>query len=270
MEYIRYIDIEKQIQTSDSAFLKRLPRFVKGWIALIIRQDEINRILNKYSDVDGVDFLPRILEELNIRIEAEGLENLPDHGKCFFIANHPFGFVDGLILTSIVAARYGKLKAIGNELFFLIPQLKPIIAAVNAFGKSPRKYLSELNHVFNSDIPVTHFPSGRVSRVKRWKITDDTWHKSIITRSVLSKRDVVPLYFYGRNSSLFYSVFLIRKALGITTNLELALLPHEIFNKKNKPIKVKIGKPVPYQTFDHSKSQVEWTSDLMKRLYNLK
>lgn len=270
MEYREYIDIEKQIKKSNSAFLKRLPRFAKKWIAMIIRQDEINRILNKYSDVEGIDFLPRILEELNIRAEVEGLDNLPDDGKCFFIANHPFGFVDSLILTNIVAAKYGKFKAVGNELFVLIPQLKPLIVAVNAFGKSPRKYLSELNHVFNSDIPVTHFPSGRVSRVKKWKIRDDTWHKSIVTRSVLSKRDVVPLYFYGRNSGLFYSVFLIRKALRITTNLELALLPHEIFNKKNKRIKVKIGKPIPYQRFDQSKSPLEWTLDLMEQVYRMK
>jgi putative hemolysin len=267
---VKYVDLEAQISKSESALLKKMPRFVVRLLALLIKEKELNTLLNNLSDVEGVDFLYRALEELNVHIEVEGLENLPENGKCFFVANHPFGFVDGLILTSIVARKYGNFKAIGNEYFNLIPQIRTLIAAVSVFGKTPKEYLKELDKVFQSETPITHFPAGRVSRLKNWKIRDIDWQKSFIAKSGSCKRDIVPFYFYGRNSILFYSIFVFRKTLGIKANLELSLLPHEIFNKRNRTIRVKIGKPIPYQTFDHSKSQREWAEWLKNHVYSLK
>lgn len=267
---MKYIDIEKQIKESDSAFLKKLPRFLICWIAILIKQDEINRIITKYSCYEGVEFLPKIIEELNIHPEIEGLENLPESGKCFFVANHPFGFVDGLILTNTVAGKYGELKAIGNELFQMVPPLRPMVAAVNVFGTSPREYILELEKTFSSDIPITHFPAGMVSRIINRRVCDDVWQKSFVTKAITNKRQIVPVYFYGRNSVLFYSIYLFRKATGIKTNFELALLPHEIFNKRGKTIRVKIGKPISYDSFDESKSHFEWAQDVKRRVYNLK
>jgi putative hemolysin len=262
-----YIDIENQINNSNSALLKGLPRIVKKALAKFIRQDEINRILNKYSDTEGIEFLSAVLNELDITIEAEGLENLPENGKCFFVANHPFGFVDGLILTYLVGTKYGEFRAIGNELFNLIPQLKSSVVLVNVFGKSSKEYLLEIDRIFKSDLPVTHFPAGKVSRLEKWKVSDIPWHKSFISKSGSCERHVVPIYFAGRNSVLFYSVYLIRKLLGIKVNLELSLLPHEIFNKKHRTIRVKIGKPIAYPTFDHSKSAQDWAQEVRNLVY---
>jgi len=267
---MEYINIEEEINKSNSTLLKKLPHFAVRLIAVIIKQDEINHILNKYSDSEGVDFLRDLLKELNIKINIEGKENLPENGKCFFVANHPFGLVDGLILTNIVAEKYGDFKAIGNDLFMLVPQLRPLIAATNVFGANSRDYVVELEKLLESDTPVTHFPAGIVSRIKSGRIRDEKWQKSFISKAVSHKRDIVPFYFYGRNSILFYSVFLFRKTFGIKTNLELALLPHEIFNKKNKTIKVKIGKPFPYKMFNKSMSNFEWAQYLQGQLYNLK
>jgi putative hemolysin len=265
-----YINIEKQIKESNSLFLKKLPRFVIRLLAILIKQDEINRILNKYSDSEGADFLQKLILELNIHIEIEGIENLPDNGKCFFVANHPFGFIDGLVLTNTVAEKYGEFKGIGNEMFMMVPHLRPVIAAVNVFGTNPREYLVELEKVFRSEIPITHFPAGAVSRIINWKIQDGEWQKSFISKAVSCKRDVVPFYFSGRNSLFFYSVFMFRKMFGIKTNLELALLPHEIFTKKNKTIKVKIGKPVSNETFDKSLTHIEWAQYVKDQIYNLR
>lgn len=157
---VKYIDLDVAIQNSNSAFLKKMPKWVISLLKKIIHQDEMNRILNKYEDCYGVDFLPKIIEELQLTVQIEGEENLPADGRCFFAANHPFGFVDGLILTNTVGKKYGKLKAIGNDSFLLAPHLKPIIAAVNVFGSNPKAYLLELENLFESDSPITHFPAG--------------------------------------------------------------------------------------------------------------
>jgi len=264
------INVKELVKSSDSRLLKWLPNFVLNGIIKIIRQDEINRILAKYSGSVGVDFLPKILEELNIVVEIKGFENLPKDGRCFFVANHPFGFADGLVLTSIVTKKYGMIKSIGNELFLLIPQLRPLIAAVNVFGDNYRKYLLNLESVYNSDIPITHFPSGEVSRIKRRKIQDKEWQKSFISKAIICKRNIVPIYFQGRNSLFFYLIFSFRKVFGIDANLELVLLPREFFNKRNKTIKVKIGLPVSYCTFDNTMTHSEWAQWMKSQVYSLK
>ncbi len=266
---IQYIDIHKVLMDSKSNFLKSLPKFIVALLKIIIKENEINRILSLYADCKGKDFLPKILFELNIKAEIEGLENLPDNGRCFFVANHPFGFVDGLILTNLIAEKYGDFKAIGNEVFMLIPHVRPIIAAVNVFGINPRNYLLELNKIFASDLPITHFPAGSVSRVKKCKIVDSAWQKSFITKAIEYQRNVVPVYFYGRNSRFFYILYLIRKMLGINTNIEMALLSREMFNKMNKSVKVKIGKPISYETFNNSKTHFEWAQVVKHHVYNL-
>jgi len=49
-----------------------------------------------------------------------------------------------------------------------IPQLKPLIVNVSVFNKSPREYYIELNKIYASNIPITHFPVGFVSRINKY------------------------------------------------------------------------------------------------------
>ncbi|HSA03980.1 MAG TPA: 1-acyl-sn-glycerol-3-phosphate acyltransferase [Tenuifilaceae bacterium] len=266
---IKYINVEKTIKESNSKLLNKLPGFIVKLIVKIIKQKEINRFLNKHSDSIGRDFLIKIIEEYNIKIEVEGKENFPENGKCIFVANHPFGLIDGLVLTHIVSGKYGSIKAIANDAFMLIPQLHPFIAAVNVFEGSSKEYLKALDETYYTEVPITHFPAGEVSRLYSGKVQDTKWQKSFITKSIASNRDIVPIYFYGRNSNLFYTIFLLRRLLGININLELILLPREFFKKRNKTIKVKIGEPIPYQTFDKSLTHWDWAQNVRKRLYSL-
>ncbi|MBI9052799.1 MAG: glycerol acyltransferase [Bacteroidales bacterium] len=266
---IKYIDIAKIIKDSNSSILKKLPRLVIKWVAKIIKQDEMNRILNKYSEHTGVSFLPQIIKEFNLTLQIEGTENLPDSGKCFFAANHPFGVIDGLIITHIVSSKYGILKAIGNDAFMFLPQLRPLIAAVNVYGQSSKEYVKALDAVYNSDIPITHFPAGEVSRKYNGKIQDNKWQKSFITKSISSERDIVPLHFFGRNSRLFYFINRMRQIFGIKINIELLLLPREMFRKRNETIRVVIGKPISHKTFTEKSTHAEWAQKVRSQVYNL-
>lgn len=266
---VKYLDIEKGIRESDSKLLKSFPRFFIRFLSWFIKEYEMNRILNKYNDTLGATFLEKVIEEFNINLQIEGLENLPNNSKCFFVANHPFGVIDGLILTHIVCQKYGTLKAIGNEAFTFIPQLKPLIATVNVYDRTSREYILELEKIYQSDIPMTHFPAGEVSRLYHWKVQDAPWQKSFIGKSISCQRDIVPFHFYGRNSILFYTIFIFRKLFGIKLNLELSLLTREMFKKRNKTIRVKIGSPIPYQTFDNSNTQLSWAQKVREMIYSL-
>ncbi len=266
---MKYIDVTASIKESDSDFLKKLPAFVAGWLEKIIKQDELNYILNKYKDCEGADFHRGIVNEFNLTIEVEGIENLPENGRCFFLANHPFGIIDGLTLTKTVIEKYGTFKAIGNESFNFVPNLRPYIALVNPYGMSSKAYVEELEKVYQSDVAITHFPAGEVSRRYQGKLQDRPWQKSFITRSISCHRDIVPFYFHGRNSNLFIGINLIRRAFGIKTNIELALLPREMFLKRNKTIRFKIGKPIPWQKFDKSLTHVQWAQKVKEHVYSM-
>jgi putative hemolysin len=265
----KYIDIEKIISESDAGVLNKLPKFIIKLIARIIRQNEMNRILTKYEDFTGVDFLPKMIEEFNLTLEIEGKENLPENGKCFFASNHPFGILDGLIITLTVSGKYDAVKAIGNDAFMFLPQLRPLIATVNVFGRSSKEYIKALDEVYNSEVPITHFPAGEVSRRYNGKIQDAKWQKSFITKAISCKRDIVPFYFEGKNSGLFYLIFILRKIFGIKLNIELLLLPREMFKKRNKTIKLIIGKPIPYSMFDKSFSHNEWAQKVRSLVFDL-
>ncbi len=264
------IDIVKIIKESNSKLLKKLPDFVVKMLIKISKIDEINEIITKYSDYQGVDFLPKIIEYLKLNVEIEGLENLPEDGRCIFVANHPFGILDGLILTNIVGNKYGKLQAVGNEYFNIVPNLNPIIANVSVFGENPKKYLLELNEIYKSDMPITHFPYGLVSRIHKFKVQDKDWTKSFIKKSIQNKRNIVPIRFYGRNSNLFYAIFLFRKIFRIKINLEMALLTRELVRKKGKTIKVSIDRPIHHNFFKNKLSHKENAELVRSLVYNLK
>lgn len=266
---MEYIDIARIIRESDSPVLKKLPGFVVLLLKKIIREKEMNRILEKYKDTEGLSFLEKMLAEFNITLDIRGRENLPETSHCIFAANHPFGVIDGLIITHTVASKYGSLKAIGNDAFMFVPQLRPFIFSVNVYGINTKERIAALDELYASPTAITHFPAGEVSRRYNGKIQDCAWQKSFVSKAITHKRDIVPIHFMGRNSWLFYFVSTVRKFLGIKLTLELVLLPHEMFNKKNKTIRLIIGKPIAHEILDKSRTHQEWTNNIRNFTYAL-
>ncbi len=109
------------------------------------------------------------------------------------------------------------------------------------YGQSSKEHITALENTYQSNMPITHFPAGAVSRITAGKVQDDVWKKSFVKKAKQHKRDIVPFYIHGKNSNLFYSVYRIRKWFGISQNIELVLLPGEMFKKRNKIIKINIG-----------------------------
>jgi len=114
------------------------------------------------------------------------------------------------------------------------------------------------------------FPAGLCSRKINGQIQDTDWKKSFIQKAVEHQRDVVPVYFEGRNSNFFYRLANLRKRLGIKMNYEMIYLPDEMFRSKHKTFRIHFGKPVPWQTFDSSKKPVEWAEWVKELAYNLR
>ena len=85
-----------------------------------------------------------------------------------------------------------------------------------------------------------------------------------------TQRDVVPIYFEGRNSDFFYNLANICKALGIKFNIAMLFLADELFKNQHNTFTVRIGKPISWQTFDASKTPSEWAQYVKAEVYKMK
>jgi putative hemolysin len=242
------INIRESLGNSQSALLRALAREPTGALERYVCEAQANAILEKLQGHDAGSFLRAVIEELHIDLRVRGEENLPQGGRCVFVANHPFGVIDGIILTAIVSRRYGRFQAIANDAFMLIDNLKGSVVTANVYGRTPREGAERILALYQSDTPITHFPAGEVSRLHGVRVCDGEWHKSFVKYAVMTKRDVVPVHFAGRNSRLFYAVHLIRRLLRIGTNIEMSLLPRETFAKRGSTVEAAIGPPIGWQT----------------------
>ena len=133
-----------------------------------------------------------------------------------------------------------------------------------------KKNAELIEKAYASDNQIITFPAGLCSRKQNGKIQDTEWKKSFIQKAVHYQRDVVPVFFEGRNSDFFYRFANLRKTLGIKMNYEMIYLPDEMFKSKHKTYRIHFGKPVPWQTFDNSRKPAEWATWMKEVVYDLK
>jgi hypothetical protein len=268
-EITKVIDIENAIKTGNSRFLKSLPRFIVRMIIKIVKEEEFNRVIYNNREKTGVPFINGLLNDLNVKVEIIGSENIPASGRLIFVANHPVGGMDAMAMHNLVYRYFQSIVSPANQLLKTIPNLESLILGVNAFGKSNRETLFKLNELYESDAQIIMFAAGEVSRRTKGKISDIAWQKSFISKAIQYKRDIVPVFISGKNSNLFYNVAYLRKFLGIKLYVESLLLPREMMKQKNSITTIHVGKLIPYQTFTEEKTAFDWAQEVKQIVYSI-
>ncbi len=267
------IDIDRIIREKAGSKAKRVPRFVVSWLKSIIHQDEINAFLRKEGDKQGVPWLNDCVEFLDMKLDIVGQENLPndDNGQRFtFVSNHPLGGQDGVALGAILGRRYeGRIKYLVNDLLMNLHGLAPLCIPINKVGAQSRRFPEMVEAGFKSSNHIIMFPAGLCSRKQQGVVRDLPWAKTFITKSIETQRDIVPIHFGGCNSRFFYRLANISKLLGIKFNIAMLFLVDEMFKNRSKTFTVKIGKPIPWQTFDKSRTPAEWAAYVQDIVYEL-
>ena len=159
------------------------------------------------------------------------------------------------------------MKYLVNDLLMNLRGLAPLCIPINKTGKQSRDFPRMVEAGFQSDNHIIMFPAGLCSRRRNGVIKDLDWKKTFVVKSVETHRDVVPLHFEGRNSDFFYRLANICKALGIKVNIAMLYLADEMLKNRHKTFTLTIGKPIPWQTFDKSKTPFEWAQDVKERVY---
>ena len=264
------IDIDNILRTKVPKYYKYIPKFLISYLKKIIHQEELNVFLLESKDQLGVDFLEASLHFLDAKIEVKGIENLPKDGLYTFVSNHPLGGQDGVALGYVLGRHFdGKVKYLVNDLLMTLRGLAPLCIPINKTGKQAKDFPRMVEAGFKSDDQLIMFPAGLCSRRQDGVIRDLEWKKTFIVKSVQAKRDVVPIYFDGRNSNFFYNLASVCKALGIKFNIAMLYLVDEMFKNRHKTFTITVGKPIPWQTFDKSKTPAQWAEYVKEIVYKL-
>jgi 1-acyl-sn-glycerol-3-phosphate acyltransferase len=287
-----FLDVEQFFAKKNPKLLKILPKFIFSYLKKIVHQEEINGYIYRHRDKFGLEFIDAMLEEFGVKSEiiishvptnsdhssTHPLITSPVHdlttlisptGRYIVASNHPLGGMDGMALIQVVGKVRKDIVFPVNDILTYIPGLKPLFIPINKHGKNTEN-IDILENTFASGKVILYFPAGLVSRKhKGGFIKDLEWKKTFITKARKYERDVLPVFISGRNSDFFYNLASWRGKLGIKANIEMLFLVDEMAKQKGKTLTIVFGQPIPYTTFDRSKSDVQWADFVRERVYEL-
>ena len=262
------LNVKEILRTKAPKLHKKIPGFIIVLLSKLICEDKLNELLRKNADVTGVDFMQNLVNDFQLQLQLKGVENLPDT-PCIFASNHPLGGLDGICLSAVLGEHYHKkVRYLVNDILYFIKPLQDIFIPINKHGSQAKSAVSSLHEAFASENQIITFPAGLCSRKNKGVIRDSKWKKMFITKSIEYQRDIIPVYFEAQNSKIFYTVANLRKFLGIRFNIEMLLLPSEMFKSKGSTFTIYFGKPIPWQTFDASHTPQQWAQQIEDQTYN--
>ena len=267
------IDIDELLDSKMGRKARGVPRPLVNWLKRIIHQDEVNAYLWESRHLTGTEWLEECVRYLDMTLEIVGVENLPpkDDGRLYtFVSNHPLGGEDGVALGAVIGRHYdSRFRYLVNDLLMNLPGLAPLCIPINKTGGQSRSFPAMVESGFQSDNHMLMFPAGICSRRKDGVIRDVEWKKTFVTKSVQYKRDVVPIHFGGQNSDFFYRLANFSDRYVRKVNIAMLFLVDEMYKNTHKTFRVAIGKPIPWQTFDNSRTPAQWAQYVRDRVYEL-
>ena len=261
------------IKVSGLSKLGLLKSPVASAIMAAAKINAVNELYDKLKNKTGKDFFDSFVRERGLKyiVFEEDLAKIPKSGPFVLVSNHPLGAIDGILMTKILTEIRPDFKVMGNFLLEKIKPMEPYVISVNPFEnrkeiRSSASGMREtLKHLENGGC-VGIFPAGEVSNKNNEfnEIQDRAWEKPALKLIKMAKVPVVPMYFHAKNSRLFY------RAAKLNPELQTLLLPAEMMHKRDKPIRVRIGKPVSVKMLEDHDSVEEMGEFLQNKIYMLK
>lgn len=225
----------------------------------LVYEKEFHQFAETYPHLRGLECVEQIIEyfKINCQYDIDELENIPSHGPVVLVANHPIGSLDGLLLIKLIAKVRPDIKVVANQ---LLSNLKPIshlfIPVDNLSNNTQRQQIKSMREHLDNQGALLLFPAGEVSRLNVKGVRDGKWHSGFIKLAAKVRAPIVPIHVKARNSPLFYTASICYKPLSSL------LLVREMFEQKNKTVKIKIGQTIPFHSWQESNIDI---NDLAKK-----
>jgi putative hemolysin len=241
---------ENAVGVLPERLLPGVPRPVESIMRRVLgvtRVEELYRDLRPGGAADPT-IAQRLLDHLHVTIAVspKDLERVPRTGPSVVVVNHPFGFLDGAIVAALFGGLRPGVKILANYLLASIPELRDLLIPVDPFGGEDAMTrnlpaMKEALRLLDAGGMLIAFPAGAVSHFA-WRdrtITDPPWSLMIARLIRKTGAAAVPVHVNGRNGALF------QMAGALRPEFRTALLAHELLNKTNRRVEVRIGSPIP-------------------------
>jgi putative hemolysin len=200
--------------------------------------DAINAFLRSSAHLRGMAFVDAALGFLDCRYTVDHIERerIPETGRVVIVANHPMGAIDALALLRLVGDVRPDVRILANDFLEMLGGLSDLLIPLRVLGGKPSsESLRAVDTALEREEAVIVFPAGEVSRLTPRGVRDTPWRRGFLKFAERANAPVLPVRITGRNSALFYGLSALYKPLGT------ALLPREMFARRQRRIEVRIG-----------------------------
>ncbi len=259
------ISVETVVAERFPAFVSNTPRVRKPILAVLrylFHEPEFKRFEQIYPHLCGFDFVEQALDYFDFSYSVSDREKLriPAYGRVVIISNHPIGSLDGLALLKMVGEVRRDVKVVANDVLNSLPPLRSLLLPVDNLGnKTAKQNLQGIEQHLNSDAAVVIFPAGEVSRFGPKGLRDGRWRNGFLRFARKTRSPILPVFVDGRNSAFFYSLSLLAKPISTLW------LVREMFKQANRTVRVRIGRPVEFESYDSLPLDMQATVKLFKK-----
>ena len=128
------VDVAEIIRAKSPKLAKKMPRFVVNLLRRLVHEKDVNEILAKANGATGIDFVNIGVESLELKRQVSGMENVPSEGRFIFVANHPLGGLESLVMMQTIDEKFSDFMFVVNDLMMALVPLRHFLITLMKVG----------------------------------------------------------------------------------------------------------------------------------------